>query len=81
MKILIIGNGAREHAIGWNLFNSPSNHDIFVAPGNAGTDQFAKNVDIDSNNIPELLDFAKSSSAINLLEYFLYAKAYPFFTK
>ena len=60
MKILIIGNGAREHAIGWNLFNSPSNHDIFVAPGNAGTDQFAKNVDIDSNNIPELLDFAKS---------------------
>ena len=63
MKILIIGNGAREHAIGWNLFNSPSNHDIFVAPGNAGTDQFAKNVDIDSNNIPELLDFAKSLPA------------------
>ena len=60
MKILIIGNGAREHAISWTLFNSPSNHDIFVSPGNAGTNQFVKNVGIDSNNIPELLDFAKS---------------------
>ncbi len=63
MKILIIGNGAREHAISWTLFNSPSNHHIFVAPGNAGTNQFAKNVEIDSNNIPKLLDFAKSLPA------------------
>ncbi|MFL2762183.1 MAG: phosphoribosylamine--glycine ligase [Dehalococcoidia bacterium] len=60
MKILIIGNGAREHAISWTLFNSPSNHDIFVSPGNAGTNQFVKNIEIDSNNIPGLLDFAKS---------------------
>ena len=48
MKILVIGNGAREHAIGWTLFNGPSNHDIYVAPGNAGTHQFATNIEIDS---------------------------------
>jgi len=63
MKILIIGNGAREHAISWTLFNGPSNHNIYVAPGNAGTQRFATNIEIDSNNIPELLDFAKALPA------------------
>lgn len=37
MKILIIGNGGREHALAWKAAQSPLATQVFVAPGNAGT--------------------------------------------
>ena len=37
MKLLVIGNGGREHALAWKLAQSPKVETIFVAPGNAGT--------------------------------------------
>ncbi|HEY9295053.1 MAG TPA: phosphoribosylamine--glycine ligase, partial [Phormidium sp.] len=37
MKILVIGNGGREHAIAWKLLQSPQVEQVFVAPGNGGT--------------------------------------------
>ena len=59
MKILIVGQGGREHALAWKLRQSPLVKDIFCAPGNAGTALEAKNVDIGSINVDGLVKFAK----------------------
>ena len=37
MKILVIGNGGREHALAWKLAKNPKVSRVYVAPGNAGT--------------------------------------------
>ena len=59
MKILVIGSGGREHALVWKIAQSPKVSEIFCAPGNAGTSQIAKNVDIAVEDIDSLLKFAK----------------------
>lgn len=46
MKILVVGNGAREDALSWRLAQSPSCEAIFAAPGNAGTASRGTNWDI-----------------------------------
>ena len=61
-KILIIGSGGREHAIGWKVAQSPRAGEIFFAPGNAGTAQIGTNVDIKATDISKLLDFAKKEN-------------------
>jgi phosphoribosylamine--glycine ligase len=38
MKVLIVGNGGREHALAWKVAQSPQVTQLYVAPGNAGTD-------------------------------------------
>ena len=58
MKTLVIGNGAREHAIAWKLKQSKLVKELLVAPGNAGTAQIAENVPIAATDIEALLDFA-----------------------
>jgi phosphoribosylamine--glycine ligase len=62
MKILIIGSGGREHALAWKAAQSPLASQVFVAPGNAGTalEENIENVAIGAEDIPALLDFAKS---------------------
>ncbi len=65
MRILVVGGGAREHAIVWHLANLNKDAEIFCAPGNAGISEIASCVDIHSSNIIELADFAQSLS-INL---------------
>ncbi len=60
MKVLVVGNGGREHALVWKLKQSPRASRIFVAPGNAGTAQLAENVDIAATDIPRLVQFAKT---------------------
>lgn len=64
MKVLIIGNGGREHALGWKASQSPLVSQVFVAPGNAGTalEPALQNVPIGVLDIPALLKFAQSEN-------------------
>lgn len=64
-KVLIVGSGAREHALGWKIAQSPQVAEIFFAPGNAGTSQVGQNIDIKVDRILELGDFARENE-INL---------------
>ncbi|MFH1067687.1 MAG: phosphoribosylamine--glycine ligase [bacterium] len=59
MKILIIGNGGREHALGWSLTQDKRVKKIWFAPGNAGTEQLGENLPIQSANIETLGAWAK----------------------
>jgi phosphoribosylamine--glycine ligase len=58
MKILILGSGGREHAFAHKLIQSEKITEVYVAPGNAGTDQIAINLDINST------DFTAVKSAV-----------------
>jgi phosphoribosylamine--glycine ligase len=60
MKILLIGSGGREHALAYRLASSPKCGQLFIAPGNPGTFQCGKNIDIMADNLDGLLDFALS---------------------
>ena len=59
MKILVVGGGGREHAIVKKLAQSKKNPKIYVAPGNAGTEENATNVAISVMDFDSLADFAK----------------------
>lgn len=63
MKILIIGNGGREHALAWKAAQSPLATQVFVAPGNAGTalEHGVQNVDISATDIAALVAFAQQN--------------------
>lgn len=61
-KILIIGGGGREHAIGWKVAQSPMCGELFFTPGNAGTAVLGTNVDIKATDIDTLLKFAKENN-------------------
>lgn len=62
MKILIVGNGGREHALAWKAEQSPKVSKVFVAPGNAGTalEAHIENVAIAVDDIDALLNFAQT---------------------
>lgn len=60
-KILIVGNGGREHAIGHTLAKSSKKPQLFFAPGNPGTAMLprAQNIPLQALDIPHLAEFAK----------------------
>ncbi|QDT98174.1 phosphoribosylamine--glycine ligase [Gimesia aquarii] len=62
MKVLVIGQGGREHALAWKLAQSESVSQVFCAPGNAGTQSEATNVAINVSDIPRMVSFAKEES-------------------
>jgi phosphoribosylamine--glycine ligase len=63
MKILIVGNGGREHALAWKAAQSKWVQTVYVAPGNAGTalEKNVQNINIPADDIAALLAFAQSN--------------------
>jgi phosphoribosylamine---glycine ligase len=59
MRVLVVGQGAREHALCWKLKQSPEVHELYAAPGNAGISAIADCVPIGVADIVELADFAE----------------------
>ena len=60
MKVGIIGSGGREHALCHALKKSNKIDEIFCFPGNAGTSNIAKNIEIDLGNFDKIRDFIKN---------------------
>src|SRR5690606_19291689 len=62
-RILIIGSGGREHAIGWKFAEDfkkkGESLELFFTPGNAGTAQIGQNISL--NSLEEMRDFAKEN--------------------
>ena len=61
MKVLVIGNGAREHALAWRLAGSARVTALYALPGNPGTAQVADNVAIDAMNFAGIEKFAREN--------------------
>ncbi|OLQ89532.1 phosphoribosylamine--glycine ligase [Vibrio panuliri] len=64
MRVLIIGSGGREHALGWKVAQNPNVKTVFIAPGNAGTalEPKLENVNIGVEDIDALVNFAKDNA-------------------
>ena len=64
MKVLVIGNGGREHALAWKLAHSPRVREVIVAPGNAGTarERHVRNAPVAATDIHGLLGLARTEA-------------------
>lgn len=63
MNVLLVGSGAREHALAWCLKQSPHLKELWVAKGNAGTASIARNIDVDPEDVDTVAQTAKSLGA------------------
>ncbi|MEP6681968.1 MAG: phosphoribosylamine--glycine ligase [Parafilimonas sp.] len=58
MNILLLGSGGREHALAWKIAQSKHCSNLFIAPGNAGTLQYGKNINIGVNDFNAIKNFS-----------------------
>ena len=63
MKILLLGSGAREHALARALARDPQTSELIVAPGNPGTSAIATNLNIDPSVPEEVVALATQMKA------------------
>lgn len=61
MNILVLGSGGREHTLAWKISQSFNCTEVYVAPGNAGTELIAINVDIAVNDFDAIGEFVKEN--------------------
>ncbi|WP_338409369.1 phosphoribosylamine--glycine ligase [uncultured Flavobacterium sp.] len=66
MNILLLGSGGREHALAWKMLQSNKCSKLFVAPGNAGTNQIATNIELNPNDF-EAVKKAVLQNNINMV--------------
>lgn len=66
MNVLLLGSGGREHALAWKMCQSPRLTKLYIAPGNAGTGEIARNVDIKVTDFETLAGFVQEKN-IDLL--------------
>jgi len=59
LKVMVVGGGAREHALVWKLRRSPRVDEVYVAPGNAGTATMARNLDVSPTDVSALASAAQ----------------------
>ena len=59
MKVLIVGSGAREHALAWKCMQSPLADRVYCAPGNGGSGGMARNVPLQADDVAGLVKFAR----------------------
>ncbi len=63
MNVLIVGSGGREHAISWSIKKNPDVKNLFVSPGNGGTHQIARNVNLKIEPpFSEVIEFCRSNN-------------------
>lgn len=58
MKVLVVGSGGREHALAWKISQSPLCDEVLCAPGNAGTQEVARNVPVSATDLSGLIELA-----------------------
>ncbi|MGC9311187.1 MAG: phosphoribosylamine--glycine ligase N-terminal domain-containing protein, partial [Sediminispirochaetaceae bacterium] len=60
MKVLVLGSGAKEHALAWAISKSHVLTGLFVAPGNSGTSEIAENIDnVDIEKPEQVVELCK----------------------
>ena len=65
MTILLLGSGGREHALAWKMLQSSKCTSLFVAPGNAGTAEIAKNIALNPNDFAAVKTFVLEEKSGN----------------
>jgi phosphoribosylamine---glycine ligase len=60
LNVMVIGSGAREHALTWKLVQSPRVNQVYAAPGNAGTARIAHNLNLKASDFDGLAKAAKA---------------------
>ena len=61
MNILLLGSGGREAAIAWKISQSPLCTNLYIGPGNGGTDAFGTNVALKPVDFPAIEDFCRAN--------------------
>lgn len=59
MNVAVIGSGGREHAIAYKLKKSKQLNELYIIPGNPGTELLGKNIELDSSNHKMIIEFCK----------------------
>ena len=62
MNVLLIGSGGREHALAWKMAQSPKLTQLYIAPGNAGTQLIGTNVNLNPLDFKAVQDFCLENS-------------------